>query len=211
MSEPDDPPPPTTPSGPPLPAGVRSPAVAREALNHAGLHGQMQSLGGRVGAVERRVDRHDSRLGHLEGRPAVAPPPPSSRALELAARARQSDADHEHAAVLAAVVRHVDKAVGTVLENDARQDEAQAAQGAVLEAQSRALVLLGRELGVEDKLDPLLTKSLPPPPPERGAGAPATPVLRRLDRRSQLAQIVQAIIALGIIADLLRSLLFPHH
>lgn len=165
------------------------------------LGGEMKALGGRVELLERRVSAVE------KGKPQ--PPRPRPSDAELAEKARQSDANLEHQATLGAIIAHhakVDGAMGELLDNDARQEAVNVEQDRVLDAQNRALVVISRELGVEDKLDPLLTRSLPPP--AEGAPKPK-PILRAIDRRSKAAQVVQVIIALGVIADFLRSLF--HH
>jgi len=167
------------------------------------LGGEVKTLGDRVTVLEKRVSVVEKDKGR--GAPLVPRPRPSD--AELAEKVRQSNANLEMEATLGAIIAHharVDGAMGELLENDARQDQVNAEQDRMLEAQNTALVVFARELGVEDKLPPMLTRSLPPPAPD--APKPK-PVLRALDRRSKLAQIAQVVIALGVIADFLRSLL----
>lgn len=93
----------------------------------------------------------------------------------------------------------------------------------LLRDQNAALLLIGRELRVQDKLPPSIQLSLPPP---ADPAPPAPPVLGSLDARAQSAEesaarleqwakksrFAQVLLALGVIAGLVSQLIamFSH-
>lgn len=192
-------------------ATVRMPAVnpeeppaARDERSVDLLRQDTVVIGKRVTQVEHRVGRVEHAV--LTGR---TPPRPTLEASMVAkhreaatdAIRQKSDADFGHAATLGAMIAHtkrLEEAIKAMAETQRRNDDAQDA----------ALVVITRELGIESRLPTKMQKSLPPP--AANAGPPLPPVLGRLEQRAKSSQIVQFVIALGIVADVLRGLLLHH-
>lgn len=68
---------------------------------------------------------------------------------------------------------------------------------------NEALGAVVEQLGVEDKVS--LGREVKP------GEAPPQPTLQKIERRARSSTIVQAVIALGMIADVLSRIVWPHH
>ena len=164
----------------------------------------------RITQVEGRVDTVEGVLGVGVPRPAPRLPPAAveHREAAIVARRQKSDADLENASTVGGMIAHTKKLEEAYRSLESTVSDAQRRQDETNGAQDAALVILARELGVESKLPPRLLQSLPPAKPS--SAPPPPPVLGRLEQRAKSSQIVQLLIALSVIADLVKSILFPH-
>lgn len=156
------------------------------------LTGEFQRLKDKVDDIDHRQARLDREVGIIRGRGDQ-----TRQTLDEERAAR--------AAEMAGIIRHIEKATTTLNERGealgALQEEFSALKASD-EKQSKALDAIVGELGIEDKV------SIRPPAADGEKPPKKKPtVLARLDRRANSSTVVQIIIALGMIANLLKETL----
>jgi hypothetical protein len=173
----------------------------------------------RISKLDERAETEEAVIGSAAPRPApratsVAGPtlqrPPTQPTDLDAGMVRErmkSDAEFDFNGTVSGMVEHT-KRLEEALGRVAGVQETQSGNDDV---QNAALLIIARELGIESKLPPALQNSLPPPALKYPPAPPPPPVLGRLERRAKTSQIVQLVIALSVIADLVKSIFFPHH
>ncbi len=191
----------------------KPPAQPHAERNDALMRGEARVQGKRITQVETRVDKVEGVLG--VPRPAPRPPPAKSAVIVPPLRDRlPSDAEHRAAQAEDGMIQHTKRLEGAVqklTENGEQLSANDSNQNETLADHNVAFVIIARELGIESKLPPRMQKSLPPP--AAGSAPPLPPVLGRLERRAKSSQVVQLVIAAGVVVQAVREIvhfLFPH-
>lgn len=145
----------------------------------------------------------------------------AARAVDIALKA-QSEASSAKADVTnivasalkihgASIAQTVDgavkAAVGPLVKDVEALKDNDGDQNTTLAAQNRGIVVIARELGVEEKLDPTLRGSLPPPKDNEKRA----PVFPALESRLRNSQIVQLLVAIAIFLRIIWEIVAPHH
>jgi hypothetical protein len=173
------------------------------------IRGETRVQGTRHASLDGRVERVETVLGV----PRPAPrPPPATEAVVIPRERLKSSAEDELDKTAGGMIAHnkrLETAVGGLTTNDANQNLTLEAHGRMLEAQSVAMVIFARELGVEDKLPPLLCRSVPPP--KASSAPPPPPVLGRLELRAKHSQVVQFVIAVYVLVETVREIVAAIH
>lgn len=153
---------------------------------------EFQRLRSKVDDIDRRTDalERDTRRTSERGEE-------TRRTLEAEQAARASE--------MAGIIGHIEKAASTLHARGEAIDQLKGELDGLSKndaKQSEALGAIVEELGIQDRVEL-------GPTPKPGEKKPK-PVLEKLDRRARSSTIVQVIIALGVIASLLKEVLFPY-